>query len=211
MAMTTQDPRPWLERIELIAGAPCLDFINSASDHLGPAPTERLRSYADLVFWSARCGLIDASEQTRFAAFGRKRSRAAAAALKSALRFREAAYRVLLAIAAGTEPVESDLLEVNRLVKKAQAQLELVPVAGHYHLSWRKTGAGPEHILWRLARAMAELMTSDALLTVRVCAGEACGWLFLDKSRNHLRRWCSMSDCGNRAKAREFYKRARSA
>jgi len=133
------------------------------------------------------------------------------AALKSALRFREAAYRVLLAIAAGTEPVESDLLEVNRLVKKAQVQLELVPVAGHYHLSWRKTGAGPEQILWRLARAMAELMTSDALLTVRVCAGEACGWLFLDKSRNHLRRWCSMSDCGNRAKAREFYKRARSA
>jgi predicted RNA-binding Zn ribbon-like protein len=86
-----------------------------------------------------------------------------------------------------------------------------VPVAGHYHLAWRARAPAPEQILWRVARATAELMTSDQLLTVRVCAGEACGWLFLDKSRNHLRRWCSMSDCGNRAKAREFYKRVRSA
>ena len=209
--MQTKDPRPWLERIELIAGAPCLDFINSVSDHLGQAPTERLRSYADLVFWSARCGLLDAAEQERFMALGRKHPRAAVMALKAALRFREAAFRVLLAIAADSLPADGDLAEVNRLVKKAQARLELVPVAGHYHLAWREGTAGPEQILWRVARAMAELMTSDALLTVRVCAGEACGWLFLDKSRNHLRRWCSMSDCGNRAKARDFYRRMRSA
>lgn len=209
--MQTNDPRPWLERIELIAGTPCLDFINSVSDHLGPASTERLCSYTDLVFWTARCGLIDAAEQVRFTALGRKRPRSAAAALKTALRFREAAFRVFLAITADTAPAGSDLAEVNRLVKQAQAQLELVSVAGHYHLSWRETESAPEQILWRVARAMAELMTSDALLTVRVCAGEACGWLFLDKSRNHLRRWCSMSDCGNRAKARDFYKRLHSA
>jgi predicted RNA-binding Zn ribbon-like protein len=205
----TKDLRPWLERIELIAGAPCLDFINSVSDHLGKTSTERLRSYADLVFWAARCGLIDADEQARCAVLGRKRPRAAAAALKAAIRFREAAFRVFIATARESAPDDGYLAEVNRLVKSAQGQLELVPVAGHYHLTWRETDAGPEQILWRVARATAELMTSDALLTVRVCAGEACGWLFLDKSRNHLRRWCSMSDCGNRAKAREFYKRLR--
>jgi len=206
----TKDPRPWLERIELIAGTPCLDFINSVSDHLGPAPTERLCSYADLVSWSARCRLIAAAEQAGFSALGRKHPRAAAVALKSARSFREAAFRVFIAIAQDRPPADIDLAEVNRLVKKAQAQLELVPVAGHYHLTWREADASPEQILWRIARATAELMTSDALLTVRICAGEACGWLFLDKSRNHLRRWCSMSDCGNRAKAREFYNRRRS-
>lgn len=208
--MDTPTPRPWLERIELIAGTPCLDFVNSMSDHAGPAPTERLLSYGDLVFWMRRCRLVGEAEAERFAVQGCKHPRAAAAALKLALRFREAAFRLLTAHAAGTEPAAADFAEVNRLVKRAQEELELVPVTGHYHLSWRESSAGPEQLPWRVARSMAELMTSDALLAVRMCAGEACGWLFLDKSRNHLRRWCSMSDCGNRAKAREFYKRLRS-
>lgn len=208
--MDTPDPRPWLERIELIAGAPCLDFINSMSDHGGPTPTERLLGYGDLVFWMRRCGLVEEAEAERFAALGCKRPRAAAAALKAALGFREAAFRMLTALAGGLAPAETDLALVNRVVNQAQAALELVPVAGHYHLDWRAGKAHPGQLLWRAARALAELMTSDALLTVRVCAGEACGWLFLDQSRNHMRRWCSMSDCGNRAKAREFYKRQRS-
>ena len=208
--MDTPDPRPWLERIELIAGAPCLDFINSMSDHGGPAPTERLLSYGDLVFWTRRCGLITAAEAERFTALGRRHPRAAAAALRAALHFREAAFRMLTALAAGLAPAGADLAGVNRMVNEAQAGLELVPVAGHYHLDWRDAGSSPRELLWRVAKPLAELMTSDALLMLRICAGEACGWLFLDQSRNHMRRWCSMSDCGNRAKAREFYKRQRS-
>jgi len=205
----TDTPHPWLERIELIAGAPCLDFINSMSDHGGPKPTERLTSYGELVFWTRRCGLLTEVEAARFTALGQKHPRAGATALKAALRFREAAFRMLLALAAEAEPAAADLAEVNRVVNEAQAGLELVPVAGHYHLDWRDSGSRPQQLLWRVARALATLMTSDQLLTVRVCAGEACGWLFLDQSRNHLRRWCSMSDCGNRAKARDFYKRQR--
>jgi predicted RNA-binding Zn ribbon-like protein len=44
---------------------------------------------------------------------------------------------------------------------------------------------------------------------VKQCAGEGCGWLFLDTSRNHLRRWCTMDECGNRAKMRRRYERVR--
>ncbi|WP_082946716.1 CGNR zinc finger domain-containing protein [Mycobacterium sp. ACS4054] len=34
-----------------------------------------------------------------------------------------------------------------------------------------------------------------------------CGWLFLDTSHRHNRRWCSAADCGNRARVRRFYER----
>ncbi|HEV2391667.1 MAG TPA: CGNR zinc finger domain-containing protein [Verrucomicrobiae bacterium] len=37
---------------------------------------------------------------------------------------------------------------------------------------------------------------------MRLCQGDTCGWLFVDSSKNHSRRWCDMRDCGNRAKAR---------
>ena len=42
---------------------------------------------------------------------------------------------------------------------------------------------------------------------VRQCANPACGWLFLDNSKSGNRRWCSMSACGNRAKAHRHYLR----
>ncbi|MCB0153982.1 MAG: CGNR zinc finger domain-containing protein, partial [Anaerolineae bacterium] len=53
----------------------------------------------------------------------------------------------------------------------------------------------------------AELLTSDRLNRVGQCAGESCGWLFLDTTRNHSRRWCEMEHCGNRAKAKRHYRR----
>jgi predicted RNA-binding Zn ribbon-like protein len=40
---------------------------------------------------------------------------------------------------------------------------------------------------------------------IEQCEGDVCGWLFLDRSPAGRRRWCSMRDCGNRAKARRHY------
>jgi predicted RNA-binding Zn ribbon-like protein len=57
--------------------------------------------------------------------------------------------------------------------------------------------------------AAAELLVSDIRAQIHECGGEGCGWLFLDTSRNHRRRWCTMQGCGNRAKARRFYERTR--
>lgn len=42
---------------------------------------------------------------------------------------------------------------------------------------------------------------------LKVCPGEHCGWVFYDHSRNQSGRWCSMSVCGGRAKAKAHYRR----
>ena len=61
-----------------------------------------------------------------------------------------------------------------------------------------------------LARAVADaayrLLTGPALARLKRCV--ACPWLFLDRSRNGSRRWCSMEHCGNRAKVRAHRERA---
>jgi predicted RNA-binding Zn ribbon-like protein len=46
---------------------------------------------------------------------------------------------------------------------------------------------------------------------LKVCPGIECGWAFYDASRNRTGRWCSMSVCGGRAKARTHYHRHRQA
>lgn len=46
---------------------------------------------------------------------------------------------------------------------------------------------------------------------LKACASLDCTWAFVDVSRNCSRRWCEMSECGNRAKNRQWRERKRSA
>ncbi|MEU6004408.1 CGNR zinc finger domain-containing protein [Streptomyces sp. NPDC047197] len=63
---------------------------------------------------------------------------------------------------------------------------------------------------WLAARDYLTLLAT-APDRIRPCAHEACILHFYDTSRNGTRRWCSMSGCGNRAKASRHYARAREA
>jgi predicted RNA-binding Zn ribbon-like protein len=44
---------------------------------------------------------------------------------------------------------------------------------------------------------------------LKACRAEQCGWAFFDHSRNQAGKWCAMSACGSRAKAREYRGRVR--
>lgn len=76
---------------------------------------------------------------------------------------------------------------------------------------WDDAAPALDRPLWPVARSLAELLTSDELPRVRECAADNCAWLFIDTSKNRSRRWCDMAVCGNRAKARRHYARARGA
>jgi predicted RNA-binding Zn ribbon-like protein len=59
--------------------------------------------------------------------------------------------------------------------------------------------------LWPVVYGAAELLTAADLSRVKQCAG--CPWLFLDRSKNGSRRWCSMEDCGTHAKIVKYVAR----
>jgi len=61
----------------------------------------------------------------------------------------------------------------------------------------------------RIVEDAVRLFGGDGLDRLKLCAGENCGWLFLDHSKNRSRRWCTMADCGTLTKVRRF--RARQA
>jgi predicted RNA-binding Zn ribbon-like protein len=58
-----------------------------------------------------------------------------------------------------------------------------------------------------VARDCIDLLGGPLSGRVRNCSGEGCGVLFLDTSRQGLRRWCSMAACGNTAKVQAFRRR----
>ena len=65
----------------------------------------------------------------------------------------------------------------------------------------------------RLAAACVELLQTVEVRQLKACPPDrgGCGWLFLDRSRNGSRRWCTMDDCGAHAKARRLTERRRAA
>jgi predicted RNA-binding Zn ribbon-like protein len=69
----------------------------------------------------------------------------------------------------------------------------------------------PWWLPWLLADAAADLIVSPAAALLRRCASQVCVLFFIDTSRNHSRRWCSMELCGNRDKVAAHHQRAREA
>ena len=65
----------------------------------------------------------------------------------------------------------------------------------------------PEEILAPLAEASAEFLALGDFELVRVCEADDCAMWFLDRTKSHKRRWCSMAICGNRHKVSEYRKR----
>jgi predicted RNA-binding Zn ribbon-like protein len=59
----------------------------------------------------------------------------------------------------------------------------------------------PGELLAPIAEAAADLICNQDFRLIRACEGSACIMVFLDRTKAHSRRWCSMALCGNRTKA----------
>jgi predicted RNA-binding Zn ribbon-like protein len=128
-------------------------------------------------------------------------------ALEHAITLREAIYRIFSAIADHRTPEETDFAVLNTVLRKALSRLQLRPSADGFEWAWILDEDDFDRMLWPIVRSAADLLTSGDLGKVRQCAREGCDWLFVDASKNHSRRWCSMNLCGSRAKARRYYQR----
>ena len=190
---------------KLIGNTPCVDFINTVGWRGRPhASDERLTEYAELVHWSEHVGSLGPSTARALLAESRRRPADAAAALASAIELREALARLLSTDARRRPP---DLALLNDLLARAPARTAIVARAGDYRWHGDEDGEPLEAPLWPIAWDAAALLTSERRAWVRGCGDPECGWMFLDLSRNQTRVWCSMEDCGNRAKARRHYAR----
>lgn len=186
----------------LRGGRPALDFVNSVHPRV-PAGRDYLGDVEDLILWARHAGLVDAEWQK---AASRVSPRTARAAFRRLIALRELLYTALAATAEGRTPTTA----VRREVAQAADEVRRRETFGWSDdaWAWRPRTSDP-------FRRLERLIVDDALdllarpERLRKCEGEPCGWLFLDTTKNHSKRWCSMAGCGNRAKARRFQERQR--
>jgi predicted RNA-binding Zn ribbon-like protein len=187
-----------------VGGDPALDLINTVDWTSRGPENERLESYEQFTRWAEGAGVIDAATGRRLRRLGEPRRRAAAAALEGALEARGILHQLFSAIARG-EPSEPQLARFNRVLGKAVSALEIAPVEGPgtgYRQRWQGEESDPRALVWRVLWSAASLLQSDEIGNVRVCDGDDCGWMYVDRSRNGFRRWCQMRTCGTREKTR---------
>ena len=95
----------------------------------------------------------------------------------------------------------------------ALSALDGVLERGCLRIRATKAGAGEEleierewRVPWLAVRSLLQLLDEHPT-RVRNCANPDCPFWFLDTTRSGTRRWCSMTVCGNRLKARRHYQR----
>jgi predicted RNA-binding Zn ribbon-like protein len=193
---------------ELSGGALCLDFVNTVSDRPSPERVDHLATAADLADWGAQTGVLDEAEVRAALRSPTARAPATAPPLRRAVALRESLFEVFTAVAAGKTPTRDVLARLDRQLRPLLVRSVLS--YGDSGFTWKPGVSDPfERVLWSVARSAVDVLTSAQLHDVRECDAGACRWLFLDTTKNRRRRWCSMTVCGNREKARRFRERRR--
>src|SRR5208282_1354898 len=203
--MTTNNTRP---PAMFIAGDRSLDFLNSIGTPVDTV-VEWLADGEDLMAWLEQAELVSPAEAATIRANCFPGELDAVAAQARALREWFRAF-VLAHLGHSLGPDSLPELEpLNRILERDDAYGAIM--AGPIERTDRLTTSGlewrtlrrwrtPDTLLLAIAHAIANFLTSEDLSRVKSCEKSPCTLFFLDRTRGHARRWCSMTLCGNRAK-----------
>ena len=189
-----------------VGGDPAIDLVNTIDWTTRGQTDERITSYERLTDWAEGAALITPRLGNALRARAGGAPREAERALRRATALRSTLRRLFVAIAHGVEAPATALAELNESLHAAMDRLQLTSGSGSSGgvLRWGWAGAS-EHLdamLWPVARSAAELLVSDDASRIKECDAADCGWQYIDRSRNGLRRWCQMEVCGTREKSR---------
>lgn len=190
-----------------VGGDPALDLVNTVDWTDTGTRRDRLTTYDRLADWAEGAGIVrpEVARHLRQAVEadpdrGREaveEARGVRAVLRDA--FREIALR---------EESKSGLEALSQLLSTTLPRLRLEASGSEVVYSWHEWGENPSCLLWPVIFSGADLLTSAEAGRVGMCPADGCGWMFVDRSRNGMRKWCEMATCGTAAKNRRRRRRA---
>lgn len=190
-----------------VANQPCLDFINTQVV-LDGRPVDLLATFSDLVAWLVQVHLLTEEEAKKIE---RQWSRQAKGTqtLEEARAFRVTLREMVERIAAGRPIPQAAIEAINDLLRYRVVYPQLTSRRGIFEQKFQGESQDASQLLGLLAEAATNLLCTCDLLLIKKCQNPACVLFFYDTTKNHARRWCSMSLCGNRHKVAAHYRRHR--
>jgi predicted RNA-binding Zn ribbon-like protein len=181
-----------------LGGRPAIDLVNTRRERWRRR-VETLVTPGDLGLWLVQAGLVPA------------RPRVTRAVLAEARDLREAIDACIEATLAGATAPGAAAKEIDGWLVDARPRLTR-DGDGALVLADHSATLTARAALTAIALDAARMLGTPAeAARVRICASETCSARFYDRSPAGRRRWCSMSLCGNEAKARRHRERRRAA
>ena len=180
-----------------------LDFVNTEAIADGKR-ADLLTGSADFADWCVEARVLEAAEADAIPA-------ADGELLTEARAFRAVLRQMAGTIANGEGIDEATIAEINRWLARRNLRLTLERTETGYAKTARQSWAEWRDLLAPIAESAADLQAAGDLSLLRKCENPQCILYFYDTTKNHARRWCSMSGCGNRRKVAEHYKRKKAA
>jgi predicted RNA-binding Zn ribbon-like protein len=199
-----------------IADAKGLDFLNSVATPVD-TPVEWLGSGDDLLAWLKEAHLVPADVLKALKTSALPGELDAVAAQARALR---EWFRGFVQKHKGKTLNARALQQIgplNRILERDDVFGQVVPrdhnsaTTRGSRLMWleQRRWRSPESLIQPIAREMANVICNEDFSLIRACGGHACTLMFVDRTKSHRRRWCSMVVCGNRAKQAALRERLR--
>jgi predicted RNA-binding Zn ribbon-like protein len=196
------------QSIALIGGHPALDLVNTVSWRHDPDRwRENLAGPLDLLTWAHRAAVLREHDLTAIRLALAEDPKMAEGVLRRVHELREQLYQHL-ADCIDDRGGEHQIGEDSPLHRAFADAVTASRLAGT-PARWTLEARVPLDLPRVLALHALDLVQTMPLDRLRHCDDDGCGWLFLDTTRNHSRRWCSSGECGNRDRARRHYARER--
>jgi len=190
-------------------GELCLDFVNTVDWRFSEKrKKETLHDFFDVISWVKQEGILEDETVQKIIITASKQLDKVNLIYKKTIELRELLHRIFSSIATTGQASTKNISLFNHLLADSLGKSCCVTPSGNGFV-WAFSSAidSIDLFLNPIIKSAADFLVSPNLKRLKQCADEQCGWLFIDKSRNNSRRWCSMNDCGNRAKAHRHYER----
>jgi predicted RNA-binding Zn ribbon-like protein len=199
------------EKFQFVGYYNCLDFVNTEFTEQRGRRIDSLRSFADLIDWLGESRLMNRAQLQRALKLWGGSSHAAERIFRNALLLRSALLTMVERLTT-RRPVPLESLEaINKMIEKRPACVLRARNSGRFEEVTRLDLREPEQLMVPIAQSASDLLCHGDLALVKRCAHPACGAFFYDTSKNHTRRWCSTTECGNRMRVAAHYRRHRAA
>lgn len=188
------------EKFVLIGENLYLDFVNTKLLQNGK-PYEMLAAKEDFLGWAIAVGLIKNNKAKVLLKNFIEND------FKEIIDYRNSLNQMTFEIVSG-KIIQPRFIEAINKQLKRQIGFEKLEMSGNnltkkFVASFEKA----VELLTPISQSAVDVLISENSDNLKKCESEECVLYFIDTSKNHSRRWCSMKACGNRAKANAFYQR----
>lgn len=196
-----------IDTLPLDGGALGFHFINTVHSWTGINLHEYLDSYAAVLQWCGKVEILSAKRRKLLLQYAAAHPEQGAKALEKIKRVRQLLYHFFSAIAAGNmdELPDEMLHKFNTVLSDALSHIRFSKKNTHLEQDWEEDNTDLLLPLWIIMKSAYDVLTGEDHERIKECP--ACGWIFLDHTKNNKRRWCNPLSCGSIEKSKKYYQK----